>query len=345
MSGALRVLSGPMAAAEAARLEARAKALSKFQQRYSHNPGSQRAMVGALRRLARTFSDGLYNEKTFPWEVLVDDDLTWRMWSGVAGGVARNTAIRDASALHVMLECLLKAGLLDEEQHARAREFDTKGGGQIGDEPGHWLSPDDVGAILRMCATGAGTPVTRVRDLALLFTLAGSGVRRNEVSGMRLVDLHLAEGRIWLRSPKGGRPRSAIVHPAAVEAITQWIEVRGREPGALFVPVSRSRALVHRGPLSDHQVWKVVRRRAAEAGYADIAPHDLRRFFISNLLNTTDLVLVSRIAGHVKVSTTAKYDKRPEAQQRAAVATLSLPPLGTFTAESRPAGGVPAWSR
>lgn len=325
MNAELRALSLADAEIEVAK----ATALQLFRTRYRHNPESQRAMVGALRRLASTFSAGRYDEATFPWELLVDEELTDLMWSTAASNVAQNTATRDASALRVLLDCLRRVELLTDEQHRHARSFRVHGG-QARREAGHWLSTTDVEAILRSCALGRGGPLTRARDLALLFTLAGSGVRRDEVSQLRLEDLHPAERRIWLRNPKGGQPRSTFVHQGTIDALAQWLLLRGDEPGPVFVPLSRVRPLVGRGRLSDHQIWKVVRARAAEAGYANIAPHDLRRFFISNLLNTTDVVLVSRIVGHARPTTTAKYDKRPDVQQREAVASLTLPALSAL---------------
>lgn len=332
MSAHLRALS----AADAELEVARAKALRNFRSRYRHNPGSQRAMLGALRRLALTFSAGRCDEASFPWELLVDEELADAVWSTVASGIAQNTATRDASALRVLLDCLRTVGLLTDEQHRHARGFHVHGG-QARPEPGHWLSTTDVETILRSCAAGRGGSLTRVRDLALLFTLAGSGLRRDEVSQVRLEDLHPSERRIWLRNPKGGQPRDTFVHQAAIDALAQWLLLRGSEPGPVFVPLSRVRPLMDRGPLSDHQIWKIVRTRAAEAGYANIAPHDLRRFFISNLLNTTDVVLVSRIVGHARPTTTARYDKRPDQQQRDAVATLSLPALSALGDAAAPA--------
>lgn len=334
MTAELRVLSQADAEVEVAR----AQALRLFAARYSHNPGSQRAMVGALRRLARTFSAGRYTEATFPWEILVDEELTDAMWSTVASGMARNTATRDASALRVLLDCLRRVGVLTDDQHHHARDFEVRGG-QARPEAGHWLSVEDVETILRSCAAGRGTDLTRTRDLALLFTLAGSGARRDEVRQIRMEDLHPAERRIWLRDPKGGRPRSAFVPPATMEALAAWLRVRGTGPGPVFVPLSRTRPLANHGALSDHQIWKIVRARAAEAGFPDLAPHDFRRFFISNLLNTTDVVLVSRIVGHTRPTTTAKYDKRPEVQQRDAVATLHLPSLSTLCGQGTHPGG------
>ncbi len=303
----------------------RAEALRRFGARYRHNAESSRAMLGALRRLAARFSDGLHDETTFPWELLVDRDLTQLMWSTVADGFSMATAARDASALRVMLQCCQRAGLLTYEQYRDAIDFDAKGGTPR-PPAGRYLSTPELARVLHACMHGPGNAQTQIRDAALIMFLAGSGPRRMEVEHVQLQDVHAEEFRVWLGRTKGGAARDAWLHPSAMQALERWLQVRGDAPGALFVPLSRTgRPLVEHGALSSFQIWKIVRARGAQAGIPGLTPHDMRRFLISHLLPTTDVTLVARIVGHARISTTAKYDRRPQQHMRDAVATLTLP--------------------
>ena len=102
--------------------------------------------------------------------------------------------------------------------------------------------------------------------------------------------------------------------------------VRGREPGPLFCAINKGGTL-QRGRASSQLLWVVMRTRGREAGLnASTSPHDLRRSFISDLLDASvDLVTVQKLAGHANVTTTAHYDRRSEATKKQGAAKLHVP--------------------
>lgn len=313
---------------EARVLSLRAAALQRFRHTYRHNAESQRTMIGSLRRLATEFSDGTCTEATFPWELVVDADLSEDLWSVVADRYSVATANKDASALRRMLDCCRRVGLLTYEEYRHATSFTAKNAGNPTPPAGTYLGTADIEAIVDAALTGKGNANTRIRDVALLLTLASCGARGWEVTGVHLRDVHLDENRIWLTRTKGGQPRNAWLHPLAVEAIRQWLTKRGQLPGPLFVPLSRiGRPMVDHGVMSTQQVRKIIHARATEAGYAAVSTHDLRRFLVSSLLETNDISLVAKVVGHKNPATTAGYDRRPLQHQRDAVASLRLPQL------------------
>ena len=319
-AAALRVVTD----AEAEIIGLRAEALRRLRRRYP-NPESCRAMEGSLRRLAQTFSAGQRTIDTFEWELLVDDDLAGQVWEAVAGTYSRATALKDASFLRQMLRCCCKVGLLTYEQSATARAVET-GRGSPSTRPGMLLTPDDVNGLFEACWLDNASEAVAMRDVALLHTLASTGARRSETAAITTQNVHLDESRIWLTTTKNGTPRNAWLHRNSVEAVDAWRTALGDHRQALFPALSRTGRPLDDQPMSPHQIWKIVHRRADMAGLPGMTPHDLRRFVVSTLLDTThDLALVARVVGHKNVNTTALYDRRPDARARAAIETLPLP--------------------
>jgi len=70
----------------------------------------------------------------------------------------------------------------------------------------------------------------------------------------------------------------------------------------------------------------LLKIRAQKAGVKPFTPHDLRRTFVSRLLDSgVDIAIVAKMAGHSNIQTTARYDRRPEEAKRRAANLLQIP--------------------
>jgi integrase len=116
------------------------------------------------------------------------------------------------------------------------------------------------------------------RDAALLRLLADSGMRRGEIAGLTVADLHLdGAGLILLRgeTSKGRRDRVVPLSREVVAALDKYLRVRPSHPHAHLPDLW----LGKRGRLTDSGILQVVERRGREAGVPGLHPHRFRHTF------------------------------------------------------------------
>jgi len=78
--------------------------------------------------------------------------------------------------------------------------------------------------------------------------------------------------------------------------------------------------------MSPQAIYNILHRRLVHAGVKVFTPHDLRRTFAGDLLDTgADLSTVQKLMGHSNANTTAGYDRRDAKAKRKAVDGLHLP--------------------
>lgn len=186
---------------------------------------------------------------------------------------------------------------------------------------GRELSAAELAALVGVCKADP-TPAG-VRDAAL-FAVMYAGLRRAEVAGLRLADWFPGDGRLVVRG-KGRKERAAFLPARAGAALAAWVNLRGFGDGPLFTRIGKSGAISSAG-ISAQAVYVILAKRAESAGLTQVTPHDLRRTFVSNLLQAgADTVIVSKLVGHADPKTTARYDRRPEDEKRRAVDRLDFP--------------------
>jgi site-specific recombinase XerD len=165
------------------------------------------------------------------------------------------------------------------------------------------------------------------RDAAVIALGYGAGLRRTEIAGIALEDIRSeGDGLVVRVVGKGAKERLVYLDNGAAEAIADYIEVRGGEPGALLWSARKGGKLNVGAGISDEAVAVILKRCAAKAGVSKMTPHDLRRSFVSDLLDGgVDIATVAAMAGHSRVTTTQRYDRRGEEAKRKAAGTLHVP--------------------
>jgi integrase len=130
---------------------------------------------------------------------------------------------------------------------------------------------------------------------------------------------------LTVRGGKGRKDRIVYASNGSADALADWISLRGSEPGALFHPINKGDRIIPRR-LTDQAILVIVRKRAEEANVARFSPHDLRRTFVSDLLDAgADISTAKRLAGHSSEATTGRYDRRGEEAKKKAARLLHVP--------------------
>lgn len=231
------------------------------------------------------------------------------------------TANRMLCALRGVLKAAWGLGLIGAEDMAKATNFKSVRGETL--PAGRALAMGEITALILACehdTTPAGA-----RDAAMIACMYPGGLRREEVTGLDLSDFDPLTGALTVRHGKGNKARITYLANGAGRAMADWLAIRGNEPGALFWPINKGGALQVRR-MTNQAVYNALAKRGELAGVADFSPHDLRRTFISDLLDAgADIATVAKLAGHASVTTTQRYDRRPEAAKAKAAGLLHLP--------------------
>jgi integrase len=188
---------------------------------------------------------------------------------------------------------------------------------------GRALKPGESIALQAACADD--DRLAAVRDAGLLAVMQGAGQRRGEIVALDLQDYERETSVLRVRRGKGNKDRRVPLSSSAVPTLEEWLTARGAWAGPLFCRTRKGNKIVEQR-LSAQAVYKAVQRRATAAHVRQMTPHDLRRTFISNLLDAgVDLSTSSELAGHRDPRTTKRYDRRGEATHKQAVDKLHVP--------------------
>lgn len=157
---------------------------------------------------------------------------------------------------------------------------------------------------------------TKVRDLALLTLLLGTGIRVSECVGIDINDVDFKNSGIKIRR-KGGYESIVYFGEEVESALLDYLEERkhivaldGHED-ALFLSLQNKR-------ISVRSVQNLVKKYSSlVTSLKKITPHKLRSTYGTSLYRETgDIYLVADVLGHKDVNTTKKHYAAIEEERR-----------------------------
>jgi site-specific recombinase XerD len=225
------------------------------------------------------------------------------------------------SALRGVLKTCWKLELMTGEDYHRAADIENVKAETL--PAGRDLAAGEIMALSAICnedATPAGA-----RDAAIIGVLYTCGMRRAELVSLQVADYDPDTGKLNVLHGKGRKQRTVFVTGGARMALADWLTLRGETEGALFTPINKGGKITIK-PMTEQAVYKMLKKRAKEAGVKDFSPHDFRRTFVGDMLDRgVDIATVANITGHSSVDTTRRYDRRPDEAKRNAAEKLHFP--------------------
>ena len=183
------------------------------------------------------------------------------------------------------------------------------------------LSREEVTHLIE----SADTPFHR----SLLMTLYATGVRRAELTHLKIADIDSQRMVIHIQGGKGRKDRDVMLSPNLLEELRQHWRRLTRKPAVWLFPGGRWHTADD--PIDPKVAWHACRQAAQRAGIEKrLHPHSLRHAFATHLLEDgVDLRTIQMLLGHSDLKETTIYLHVSERHLNSAASPLDA--LSIFT--------------
>jgi integrase len=280
-------------------------------------PSGRRSISHLLDKGARLIG---FTEKIreVPWHLLEYQHVVQIRTKMVKAGYSLNTVNLMLAGLKGVVSACFDLGLMSAEEMLRIKKLKRVRGDET--KKGRALTKSQISRLLDSFQRRSGLMATR--DQAVVAVLLATGIRRSEICSVRKSDYNSKNGELVVRSGKGRKARVVFLHMSVRKRLKKWIDIMPLESEWLFVRISR-KLECSTEPLQGSDVYTIVRTGSDRAGLGKVGPHDLRRTFVTSLLeNGIDVNVVRQLAGHKQLETTARYDKRDVSVRKKATKKL-----------------------
>ncbi len=189
--------------------------------------------------------------------------------------------------------------------------------------PRNILSAAEVERIMRQPRTRRAVGL---RDRAILELLYSTGIRRLELMRLRLADLHLPRGLIFVCEGKGRRDRYVPIGQRAARWLRRYLResrpklAQGDDDETVFLSAQGRE-------ISRDQLTWIVRKHVTNAKLGKTGACHLFRHTMATLMheNGADIRIIQQILGHADIKTTQIYTQ------------VAIPTLQRVHAKTHPA--------
>lgn len=142
--------------------------------------------------------------------------------------------------------------------------------------------------------------IEKKRDLALISTLYGCGLRVSELANLKISDI---QGNFIRVKGKGNKWRVVPIPEFTLSVLNDYISERNKVAKTDFLFINKFGLR-----LSERYIRKIVRRVGILKIGKKVWPHLLRHSYASHLLKSgADIRIIQELLGHSSINTTQKY--------------------------------------
>jgi integrase/recombinase XerD len=282
-------------------------------------PTGRRSVKSLLRSSAAIIGfEGLLEE--MPWNLIEYQHLALIRTNLNQQGKAANTINLALSAVRGVMKACFNLKLINADQLLPLNHNHIKPlrGQRL--PSGRSLNKSERTQLYGRCSqdkTRAGK-----RDHAVIALMLATGIRRSEVTAISIDDYEARTGVLTIQAGKGNKQRRVHLNTKSRQTLRQWLMARGIMPGSLFNPITKTGTILNKA-LSSQTIYDIIKQRSEQAGIDRVRPHDLRRTFVTQLLDAgVDINTTRQLVGHTDIQTTARYDCRDLKTQKRAVKRL-----------------------
>lgn len=226
--------------------------------------------------------------KTDPKEVLVED-LEAFMNSMLKANYTPKSVSRKTNSTKTFFKFLKESNLIIEDIATKVAhpKFENK--------PPRILTKLEYRAL-------RDTAKADTRMIAVIELLLQTGIRIGELAKLRVEDVKIAEEILHVPPFEDTRERDIPLNKSASDAVARYLEIRPKSPShALFITKTGR-------PLLIRNIRTAIDRFFRLAGIKSAKVNDLRHTWVTHQLQSgVPLLLISKLAGHKRISTTEKY--------------------------------------
>lgn len=223
-------------------------------------------------------------------EEITQKDITDFIAAKRKEGIAVRTTNRKLSAIKSYFKFLVKKNYIEYSP------ADTVELSSVPSKLPETLNIEDIFKIIDV--------IDNLRDVVIIELLFATGIRRNELTTLKVSSIDFNEGTIKVYG-KGSKERIIPVHPKVMDKLSKYVELIKSE---WLFPSPRNK----KTHISSRQINSIIKKWAEEAGlgHKNITPHKFRHTFGASLFdNGADIKSIQDMLGHSSIDTTNIYAK------------------------------------